>query len=63
MIRDDFDRSFRRTKTLIGIIWGVMIFFIVAMTVGGIWLIGSAANEIEKHGLKNVIERIWEGPK
>ena len=58
---DRFDRSFRRTTTMIKVVWVIVILFILGTIGGSIWLIGSAAQAIDEHGLKGVIERIWEG--
>jgi hypothetical protein len=59
--RSNFDKKFNRTWNLafinILISWGLLLTIIGFLIFGGIKLIDG----VKEHGLKGVIERIWEG--
>ena len=59
---NNFDRDFKRTKTGVGIIFVVTIFFVAAITVGAVIIGVKAVNAIKERGLKDIAEQIWEGP-
>jgi flagellar biosynthesis component FlhA len=58
----DFDRRFNRThKFVSGTIIAIFV-ITIAIIVGGIFLTVHIVKEVGQHGLKNVVEEIWEGP-
>jgi len=61
--QEKFDRSFNRARVAIFVIWFFVIAFAVALVVGFIWGGVKLYTAIEERGMKNVIERVWEGPK
>jgi len=44
-------------------VWIFVTIVILGVIAGGFWLLSKAVTTIEQRGLKNVIERVWEGPK
>lgn len=40
-----------------------MILLWVAIIGGTVWLTVASVKEVNKYGLKHIIERIWEGPE
>jgi ABC-type phosphate transport system permease subunit len=58
----DFDKTFKRTIRAAVIIWVLVAFFTVAFIFGVIFFAVKAVKAVEQYGLKNTIERVWEGP-
>jgi len=59
---DQFDRDFNRMGKQFNFMWNftliVIICIFIAIVAGMVWGI----NGVRKHGLKGVIENVWNGP-
>jgi len=62
MKKNNFDKSFKRAKTGVSVIFIITILFISAITIGAIILGVKAVNVIRERGLKSIVEEVWEGP-
>ena len=67
---NNFDREFERMQkrgnwlfTIVPIFIGVVFCMIVAWYVFIGYVAVKTVDQVDKHGLKSVVERVWEGPK
>lgn len=67
---NDFDSNFKNFDRRFNFMWRfVWVFFFVVLLISIAWysLIGyvavQAVDQVGQHGLKGVVERVWEGPK
>lgn len=64
-----FDREFENSRRVFNVVFGIALTFIVVVFIGlaAFYIfVGSlalnAASDVQEHGAKAVIERIWCGP-
>lgn len=62
MFKDNFERDFKRMDRTFNVLFYVIVTFIaivfLAMVCFWVW----AGTGIAKHGLKGVVEQVWNGP-
>jgi len=57
----NFDRNFKRTSRVIGAGAIITIVLSAVIFIGSIFLVVYVVGEIREHGLKGIVEDIWEG--
>lgn len=59
---ENFDRDFDRMKTTFNVIFAVTVIIMICVFTFNIFVGVKTYQAIDQHGLKSVIERVWEGP-
>jgi hypothetical protein len=57
-----FDRDFRIMDIMFKIMFPLVLFLILSVFALQIYVGVKAVQAVDEHGLKAVVERVWEGP-